>query len=64
MIDTDKYREFLTREVNWLREDIADLVVCLDNSQDPSWFIDKYNRMAQTMLKEGKVWYGQRGEEE
>ena len=58
--------EELLAEVKQLRTDIADLVICLDNSQDPSWFILKYNEMAQTMWKEGKTWYGQReeGEEE
>jgi len=56
----------LLAEVKQLRTDIADLVICLDLSQCPSWFMMKYNEMAQTMWKEGKTWYGQReeGEEE
>ena len=54
----------LLAEVKQLRTDIADLVICLDNSQDPSWFILKYNEMGQTMRKEGKTWYGQREEGE
>ena len=80
MIDTDKYEglidaegyidydglDHLLAEVKRLQTDIADLVICLDNSQDPSWFMLKYDEMAQTMWKEGKTWYGQReeGEEE
>jgi hypothetical protein len=50
----------LIAEVKRLRKDIADLVICWDNSQDPSWFMLKYYEMAQTMWKEGKTWFGKK----